>query len=221
MRTKDVVLGIAAGALTVTVLLKPPSAVVPERFANLMGSVDSRVTGDKRADWSKPLPKQTAEAVGQLALAAEPSAFVEALPRVKELRSKVLMSEHEQLELIAKLTDPKLVMSAGLILSALNIREYSEAEERQRMEAVDFLMRGMRATSGQGSPSHVADEVVKALLAQNTSPEMPLELKKSRLGDKIELFRVLKKYAPQRAKQLLKETNDVRQLSVFKYALNQ
>lgn len=164
----------------------------------------------------KPLPKVPAPAPPGL----EPVNLLQAevLEETKTFQKSVLHEKAAIDQFRRRLSDPQSIRSMTSLLKARQTQDFQVADQRTRMGAIDFLR---HALSWKDNPARqtVIEEIEGVILSSYPhQKQASRNLKKDLVGDQIELYIELFRYAKTDAIALLKSSGQEGQGNVIRYA---
>lgn len=139
--------------------------------------------------------------------------------RYRELTSKVLLREEEKAALKKSLSRREALQFAELKLIDLRSNEYSAVAEEERMDALEFFAEAFKLPENP-LRRELEETAEKILSYRRTTAGMSYALKKSLVGDQVELFRLLLHFAPESAERVLEDSRGTANEKIYRYALN-
>jgi hypothetical protein len=135
----------------------------------------------------------------------------------KYFEEKVLRTQAETQSFQSMLASTERLGKAFERLAAPTEKEFSDEAELERMYQVDYLEQALRWKENP-EREKVLDLTERIILADTLSPELPLELRRSRAGDKLELFKVLQEVAAERARRTVERARGTRVAKILALA---
>jgi len=127
----------------------------------------------------------------------------------KFFEQKVLRTQAETQVFQSMLTSAERLSRAFQSLASPGETEFSKEAELARMYQVDYLEQALRWKENP-TQEKVLEVAERIILADNLSPGLPIELRRSLAGDKLELFKVLQEIAPDRAQSIVERARGQR-----------
>lgn len=135
----------------------------------------------------------------------------------RHLADKAIRTEQENARMKALMADPKMIATVAEDLRGARERSLDQTRQLQRTYEVDFLAQGM---SWKENPAweQVKAAVRDSIAFDNLGDDRPADLRKSFLGDKMELLAVLRVHDPNGADALLAELEHTPMKKAMTYA---
>ncbi len=140
-----------------------------------------------------------------------PTAFKKAIQGVK-----VLLNPQEHEAMRDRLIDHENIDEAAQALVRVQGR-FSQAEERGRLDAVDFLVNSLTHPENPDR-NYVLGAISEVILSENLFQTQDLRYRKSLAGDKVELYQVLTSTDPSVARELFKYSQNGNLSKVLRFA---
>jgi hypothetical protein len=168
---------------------------------------------------SPVIPQPTASVYRSFAGTDEKMPRHEGISRFRSLKGKLLTRQEEREEMRELARNPELLQFAGSVLNYHAAVADGETGTFVRMAHIDFLR---TAASDEENPSRdVAQNVIVNAIESPLTKEISREAKVARITDKVELFRLLQQYFPERAALLLNQNHDENMQEILRFAAGQ